>query len=87
MTIVAMMHGDGDYGMGGFMGGWIALWGLLALALIVLTVVATVWLVKHLSSSGSSGSDDQRILERRYAAGDIDREEFLQRRDDLAGRR
>lgn len=81
MTIVAMMDG-----MGGSMGGWIALWGLLVLALIVLAVVATVWLVKHLSSGGR-GSDDQRLLERRYAAGNIDREEFMQRRDDLAGPR
>jgi putative membrane protein len=86
MTLVAMMHGDSDNIMSGFMAGWMALWGLLVLALIVLAVVATVWLVKHLSSSGS-GPDDQRLLEHRYAAGDIDREEFLQRRDDLAGRR
>jgi putative membrane protein len=85
MSIIAMMHEDGDHMMNGWMGGWMALWGVLALALVVLTVVATVWLVKHLSSSGN-GSDDRRILERRYASGDIDREEFLQRRDDLARR-
>lgn len=81
MAIVAMMNGTG-----GSMGGWMALWGLLGLAVIVLTVVATSWLVKHVSNGGS-GSDEQRLLERRYAAGDIDREEFLQRRDDLARRR
>jgi uncharacterized membrane protein len=51
----------------------------------VLAVVATIWLVKHLN--GSSGSENQRLLERRYAAGEIDRDEFLQRRDDVAGRR
>jgi putative membrane protein len=80
-----MMHADGDHMMSGLMGSWMVLWVLLALALIVLAVVATVWLVKHLSSSGS-GPDDRRILERRYASGEIDREEFLQRRDDLARR-
>jgi putative membrane protein len=84
-STLAMMHGDGDHMMSGWIGSWIALWAVLALALIVLAVVATVWLVKHLSSSGS-GSDDRRILERRYASGDMDREEFLQRRDDLARR-
>lgn len=78
MSTLAMMHGDGDHMMSGWIGTWIALWAVLALALIVLAVVATVWLVKHLSSSGS-GSDDRRILERRYASGDIEREEFLQR--------
>ena len=36
--------------MGGFMAGLMALWGLLAVALLVLTVVATVWLVKDLTS-------------------------------------
>lgn len=80
-----MRHGNGDNMMSGWMGSWMVLWAVLALALVVLAVVATIWLVKHLSSSGS-GSDDRRILERRYASGDIDREEFLQRRDDLARR-
>jgi len=36
------------------------------------------------ASSGPSGSADPlAILERRYAAGDIDQEEFLQRKKDL----
>ncbi|MEX2290560.1 MAG: SHOCT domain-containing protein [Mycobacteriales bacterium] len=86
MSLVAMMHGDGDHMMNGWMGNWMVLWAVLALALVVLAVVATVWLVKHLSSSSGGGSDDRRILERRYASGDIDREEFLQRRNDLARR-
>jgi putative membrane protein len=85
MSIIAMMHGDDDHMMSGWMGSWMVLWAVLALALVVLAVVATLWLVKHLTSSGS-GSDEQRILERRYASGDIDREEFLQRRHDLARR-
>jgi putative membrane protein len=59
------------------------LWGVLALALLVLTVVATISLIKHLNSTSGG---HQRLIERRYAAGEIDREEFLQRRDDLARR-
>lgn len=85
MPVIAMMHGDGDHMMSGWMGGWMVLWGLLALALVVLAVVATIWLIKHLTSSGSS-DEHRQVLERRYAAGEIDREEFLQRRDDLARR-
>ena len=89
MPVIAMMHGNGDHMngdhmMSGWMSGWMVLWGVLALALLVLAVVATIWLVKHLN--GSSGSEHQRLLERRYAAGEIDRDEFLQRRDDLARR-
>ncbi len=85
MSTFAMMHGGSNYMMGGWAGSWMALWAALAFALVVLSVVATVWIVQHLSTSGS-GSDDRRILERRYASGDIDREEFLQRRDDLVRR-
>jgi putative membrane protein len=85
MGVIAMMHGGGGHMMGGMMGGWMLLWALLGLALLVLVVVATVWLVKQMTSSGS-GSTHREILERRYAAGEIDREEFLQRREDLARR-
>lgn len=84
MSIIAMMHGGG-YG-GSMMGGWMVLWAALALALLVLAVVATIWLVKHLSDGGR-GSQYERTLESRYAAGEIDREDFLQRREDLARRR
>jgi putative membrane protein len=88
MPVIAMMHDDGDAGhmMTGWMSAWMGLWGLLALALIVLAVAATVWLIRH-ASDGGSGSEAARTLERRYAAGEIDREEFLQRREDLARRR
>ena len=86
---IAMMHGDGDGMMGGsmsgWMGGWMLLWAVLALALIVLAVVATVWLVRHLSGSRSGGGSAE-VLDRLYASGEIDRREFLQRREDLARR-
>lgn len=85
MRVIAMMHGDGDHTMSGWMNGWMTLWAALALALLVLTVVATVWLVKHLTGGGSA-DEHGKVLERRYAAGDIDRDEFLQRREDLARR-
>lgn len=85
MQIIAMMHGDDDHMMSGWMTGWMALWGLLALALVVLAVVATIWLVKHLTSSSSS-NEHAGTLERRYAAGEIDRDEFLPRREELTRR-
>lgn len=80
-----MMDGYGDHMMSGWTGSWVILWAVLALALVVLAVVATVWLIKQLSGS-DTGHDHQRVLERRYASGELDREEFLQRRDDLARR-
>ena len=39
-----------DMGMGGVMAAWMVLWTLLAIALLVLIVVATVWLLKNLTS-------------------------------------
>jgi putative membrane protein len=81
--MISMMHDGGGHMMPGWMGGWMALWGVLAIALIVLAVVATIWLVRHLSGGGSSHQD---VLKRRYAAGEISREEFLQRRNDLSRR-
>ena len=79
----AMMHDSDGHMMSGWMSGWMALWAVLALALIVLAVVATAWLVRNLADRSSSHHE---VLERRYAAGEISREEFLQRREDLSRR-
>ena len=78
--MIARMHDGHAHMMSGWMSGWMALWAGLALGLSVLAVVATVWLVRHL------GGGHRDVLKRRYAAGEISREEFLQRREDLAGR-
>ena len=80
--MIAMMRDSDGHMMTGWMSGWMAVWGVLALALVVLAVTATVWLVRQLSRD----STHRDVLERRYAAGEIDREEFLQRRADLARR-
>ena len=82
MLTIATMHDSDGHMMQGWMSAWMALWAVLAVALIVLAVVAAVWLVRHLSS----GRSHQHVLERQYAAGEISREEFLLRRDDLARR-
>lgn len=71
-------------GMTGFMTGWMALWGLLVLALLVLAVVGSVWLIKSLTSGRSAvAPSHQDELGRRYAAGEIDREDYLRRKQDL----
>ena len=81
------MDMDMDMNMGGFMAGWMALWGLLAVALLVLAVVGTVWLVRNLTADKAPAArpwEDE--LRRGYAAGEIDREEYLRRKQDLADR-
>jgi putative membrane protein len=69
-------------------GWWMVFHGLVWLAFLIVVVVAAVALIRHLwriggSGAGGSGGSAVRILEERYARGEIDREEFLQRRRDL----
>lgn len=83
-----MMNGMYD-SAGGWTTGWFVVWGLLAVVLTVLAVVATVWLVARLGVRQEGHQESGTyldVLNRRYAAGEIDRDEFLRRRDDLARR-
>jgi putative membrane protein len=84
-----MMWGYGhDWGM---MGGWgggafnMIIWPLVLVALII----GVIWFVRSPSYGGggrlsrrSSGLD---ILEERYARGEINREEFLQKKQEISG--
>ncbi|MDT0276087.1 SHOCT domain-containing protein [Blastococcus goldschmidtiae] len=85
-----------DGGMMGMMGGWMLLWALVGVALLVVAVLAATWLVKHRSPARPGmapslpGERDevasaQELLRRRYAAGEIDREEYLRMQRDLSG--
>jgi len=83
-----------DYGMGwGGMG-----WGLGWLGMVLVWVVPLILIfvgIKYLFSEGGFGSGHAArghqpqtksalaVLEERYAKGEIGREEFLQKRDDL----
>lgn len=75
-------------GMGG-MGAWMILWGLLGLALLALIVLGIAWLVRSLSGSpsgpGRPTAEDpaEQELRRRYATGELTREEYHQRLGDL----
>ena len=93
-------HGMGEMhemmtggGMGGMMGTGMAismlLWTLVGLALLVLAVVAIVWLVRRTRPDSGTGRDDgaEGLLRRRYAAGEIDDDEFHRRLAILSDRR
>ena len=92
-----MWNCDGLWSQGTWGGaGWI---GLLSLSLVILAVVLFVVMLtrgagRTLQASGPTAADAYRplgppaespreILKRRYAAGEIDREEYLQRLGDL----
>ena len=87
----------GGYGPGfGMMGGWggggmfpfSGIFGLLVLALVI---AALVWLVRAIfrphdreprAERPAAGFD---VLDQRYARGEINRDEYLQKRADLLG--
>ena len=84
------MMWNGGYGMMGLGGSWG--FGLLHMLFSVVVFVLFVGFVVSLFTHGmpgrngfrtSSGSAGLAVLEERYARGDIDRDEYLQKKRDL----
>lgn len=72
------------------MGLWMLVWGVVAIVVLALAVVGVVWLVQRVAGHASSGSPltdpAETELRRRYAAGEISRDEYLQSERDLRQR-
>lgn len=85
------------HGFGGGMGGMALTWigPLLAFLFVMALLVLIAALVWRVVQGGRKSSDTEarsasresplEVLEHRYARGEIDREEYLQKRDDLTG--
>lgn len=78
-----MMGDMGSFGFGMGLFGWVFM--ILFWGLVILGIVA---IIKWLMGSGSGGADVSGrkaldILNERYAGGEIDREEFEQKKADL----
>ena len=68
-------------------GGWMLAHGIWSLLSVVIIVVIVIVLARVLSGSGR-GAHNRRalaILEERYVKGEIDRTEYLQKKQDLGG--
>lgn len=65
----------------GAMGWWMALWWLFGLAVLVLLI----WVIAKTASASQGRADEtpEQILKRRYARGEIDREEYDRRLTDI----
>ena len=76
-----------DWTSNGWFWGWWMLHGLGSLLYLILVIVAIVVLARVLSGSGrgAPGRGALAILQERYAKGEIDREEYLQKKHDLGG--
>jgi putative membrane protein len=91
----AQWRGYGNWHMGpGTMGGWGMGWfgGIFMIIFWVLVIVGLVFLIKWLvqSTKGDSGSVQSRspraldILKERYARGEIEKQEFDEKKRDLS---
>ncbi|GAY11386.1 hypothetical protein TOK_5896 [Pseudonocardia sp. N23] len=83
-----MMGGDM---MGGGMMAAMGIWAVVliatVLAVLVAAVLASIWLVRQLRHDRTmlrDGADAADILQRRYAAGEIDDDEYQRRRSTLS---
>ncbi len=77
-----MMHG-----FGGMMGGYGYGWSILNLVFWLLIIAGTVLLIKWLLEQGKPASTSEtalEILKKRYAGGEISKEEFEEMKRDLA---
>lgn len=65
----------------GSMGWWMAWWSVFGLAVLVLLV----WAIVRAAGGFSPRGEDtpEAILKRRYARGEVDREEYQRRLEDL----
>jgi putative membrane protein len=68
-------------------GGGLAIgWGLMGVLFWILLIALVVLLLRGArSSAGATGGPTLRVLEERYARGEITREELLERRAVLGG--
>jgi putative membrane protein len=73
--MVMMWWGSGD--------GWV--WMLVSWAVIIGLVVWVVWAFsgRHTTTGRDRTSSARRILDERFARGEIDEEEYRRRRDEL----
>ncbi|MBU1227457.1 MAG: SHOCT domain-containing protein [Actinobacteria bacterium] len=76
-----------DPGDWGHMDGWgwgMGVFGWLFMALIVVSVAWMIWSTTRAGDRRTSpGSTALEVLDERFARGEIDREEYLRRKEDL----
>jgi putative membrane protein len=71
------------WGMG--WGGGMLLGPILTIGLVILLIALIVPFVRSIGGGEPRTPSARAILDERYARGEIDREEYLRRRQDIAG--
>ncbi len=62
--------------------------GIVQILILVIVIIAVVWAIRYFTGQRQIGSSSNsasalEILKRRYANGEIDKEEFEQKKKDL----
>lgn len=88
-SVFALIWGwqGGGWGMmmGGFSWWWFPIFMILFWGLVIWSVVALVWKPSGLRGSNSSTADSAlEVLERRYAKGEINKEEYAEKKKAIA---
>jgi putative membrane protein len=68
--------------MSGGMAFWMLLQWLFGIAILVLAVIAVIWLVRRTGNNDHAqlrAESAEEVLRRRYAAGEIDEDDYLRR--------
>ena len=66
---------------------WMLVWGLVGLAVLAVLVAGIVWFVGGNATGGAPREPEPAdVLRRRYAAGEIDEDEYLRRLSGLSQR-
>jgi putative membrane protein len=84
-TTIGIIAQSCGWGMHGWDGGWMWLWGSLMMLTWVAVIGGAVWLIVRATRSGdrSRSSNARDILDERLARGEIGLEEHRQLRDQL----
>lgn len=87
-----MLDSSQIMGWNGMMGGPGTMWGGMIIMIVVcvvlfaLAIYGLVHLIRNIVCSKSKGKRSLQVLEEAYARGDIEREQFLQKWNDLSGK-
>jgi putative membrane protein len=88
---MTMGYGYGpQWGMMGGYGGYGGFGMIIWIVILIAIVALVVWLVRSPASSGMHHMEPRRssgldVLEERYARGEINRDEYLQKKKDIGG--
>ena len=86
VALAQAVPGTGPWGMHDGWFGWCPMGGLIWLLLIGLVIVGVVAIMRgFFSARKGESSGALKVLDERYARGEIDREEYLRRRKDIVG--